>query len=396
MAMHVSSQIQPYITRGHINDDLYVYCYDGNESILFYLTSDGGTIKKQSSSLIASSDFTTETIPGKVIGHSPEWFSQSNDYGKTFPITHFFIDQYTSIVKLFGGEVPGEYVIEGFDPTVWPNSGIVFYKTLDNFNTYSLIADSCDIDSCIAIEIGSVSGELYFLNQLNGYAFLSHSIDFGITFDTTPVDTTIINANLGLKFRALCHGSTQGELYLVTQNDLSVSNFQYSIFYSNNFGASWEMKTSYESNSNIQAFSAGRGSCKFYIADLVPTPGSEYYTLKIYYSTNCGLTFDYYDHLLSPDVGILVHEDVKEYVRICPNPVINKVNIEYTFEGAGQVTLEIYSFDGKTIASLNEDYKIPGTYNVQFDNINFKAGIYIVSLITEKGVIASAKFIISE
>jgi hypothetical protein len=384
---------QPYrITRGHTDNDVYVRCNDGTNSYLFYLTSDGELINKQTSDMYYSSNLTAEIIPGKVIGMSPSSFGESDDYAKTFSMLPPFPVSWISIMGIYGGEVPGNFIIRGFDASVYPYPTDVLYKTTDNFASYTLVADTLnELTSC---EAGSIAGELYHIPVVNGYAFLCHSLDYGATSDTLAIDTAIINENMGIEVKKLSHGATQGELYLVTIQEIAASKYKYIIYHSADYGVSWQMKYFFEDNSNKLSFTAGRGVCKFYIAIVTTTPGSTYNTLTILYSDDCAEAFAPYYHLLSPDVGIEENKILPSILSVSPNPASETVTITYELRKPGNVRLEIFSPEGRKVKVVNEGYKARGKNSCQLICSNLSPGIYNLVLKTEQEVSTSTRLVI--
>jgi len=67
-------------------------------------------------------------------------------------------------------------------------------------------------------------------------------------------------------------------------------------------------------------------------------------------------------------------------MNIYPNPVINAVNVEFTLKTNSQVNLQLYDELGKLVKVIKKDnYKI-GNNKIQLEIVDFKSGIYFVSL----------------
>lgn len=394
----ISANCQLYrFVRGHFDNDAYVYTsieepYSG--TYLLYLTMDGSEIAMQNNSnLFFSSELTAEPGPGMMVGHSPQVFGQSISYGKSFFVLHPFVNDYTGIDGLYGGEIPGEYIIQGFDPSLWPNPMGVIYKTSDYFANYTLIADTCD--GIHNGETGLVSGEFYQMPIINKHAFLTHSLDFGVTSDTISVDTTILNENAGLYFKALSRGAAQGELFLVTKQTVSASEIHYNIYHSTDYGASWQLKSTKVFDSDRQQFTAGRGSCKFYIANLLTVSNSVYYKLQIQFSSDCGETFTTYEYMLTPDVGLQKNAFAGvNKVTITPNPASQKITLNYPVAKSSEIEIVIYNSLGQCVLYLAPSWEadnIEKTINIE----NLKQGLYSIQLQSAGSIIATGKFIIS-
>lgn len=396
-AVSANCQLLHRFVRGHFDNDVYLYTsieepYSG--MYLLYLTMDGSEIAMyNNSNLFFSSELTAEPGPGMIVGHSPQVFGQSISYGKSFFVLHPFVNYYTSIDGLYGGEIPGEYIIQGFDPSLWPNPMGVIYKTSDYFANYTLIADTSN--GIYNGETGLVSGEFYQMPIINKHAFITHSLDFGVTSDTISVDTTILNENAGLYFKALSRGAAQGELFLVTKQTVSASEFHYYIYHSTDYGASWQLKSTKVFVSDRQQFTAGRGSCKFYIANLLTVSNSVYYKLQIQFSFDCGETFTTYEHILTPDVGIKEKVEAElNKVIISPNPASQKITLSCPVAKSAEIEIVIYNSLGKCVLHTDPSWEagsIEKTINIE----DLKQGLYSVQIQSAGSTIATGKFIIS-
>ena len=66
-----------------------------------------------------------------------------------------------------------------------------------------------------------------------------------------------------------------------------------------------------------------------------------------------------------------------------PNPFNPATNIKFALPKAAKVTLLVYNLLGEKIATLLNEDKEAGFYNVQFDASSFSSGVYIYRLTTE-------------
>ena len=72
-------------------------------------------------------------------------------------------------------------------------------------------------------------------------------------------------------------------------------------------------------------------------------------------------------------------------VRVSPNPIKDKLNLEIDFRGTDHLVLELYSVDGKLINQLKLDLiETAGTKRYTFD-FPYESGIYILNLHTNTG-----------
>lgn len=378
------SQNAPLTIRGHYDDDLYVRCGSGVENLFLYLTASGDTIQMKSSTIYFAINMTPETTPGKIYGHNFQEFGESIDYGKTFHLKEPFVNDYTSIEEFYGGEIPGEFIIHGFDHVT---NHYVIYKTTDYFSNYTLVDSNGYLENA---EIGHVSGEIYTLPVRSNGTWILHSLNYGADFDSLIIDNSIIDVNQGRYFQTLSRGSVQGELFLVThKQNVSLTENYYSIYHSIDFGASWELKSTHTFNSDRQGFTAGRGLCKFYITNLNPTPGTQYNTLQIYTSSDCGETFTLHEYQLTPDVGL--PEEIptsKSQILISPNPATNKINIVCQ-NTLGELCIEILNVQGEQVMMNNyHNQEI-----IEMDISKLKAGIYLLNM-HSKNRIETSKLVI--
>jgi len=395
-SLSANCQLERFV-RGHFDNDVYVYTsieepYSG--LYLLYLTMDGSEIDMQNNSnLFFNRELTAEPGPGMMVGHSILAFGQSISYGKSFFVLHPFVTDYITIEGLFGGEIPGEYIIQGFDISLYPYPMGVIYKTSDYFANYTLIADTCA--GIYYGEVGLVSGELFQMPIINKHAFLTHSLDFGVTSDTISVDTTIINENTGLYFKSLSRGATQGELFLVTKQTVSAAEIHYYIYHSTDYGGSWQFKNTKVFDSDRQEFTAGRGSCKFYIANLLTVSGSAYYKLQIQFSADCGETFTTYEHMLTPDVGLQENALAGvNKITITPNPASQQITLSCPFVKSSEMEIAVYNSTGQCVLRTTSTQKvgyIEKTINIE----SLKQGLYSAQLQSGGSTVASGKFIIT-
>jgi hypothetical protein len=63
-----------------------------------------------------------------------------------------------------------------------------------------------------------------------------------------------------------------------------------------------------------------------------------------------------------------------------PNPFNPKTTINYSIPKTNFVTLKIYDVLGREIATLVNEERLPGNYNVKFDGSNIPSGVYFYRL----------------
>ncbi len=98
---------------------------------------------------------------------------------------------------------------------------------------------------------------------------------------------------------------------------------------------------------------------------------------------------DYGTRSLRMIVGILGLTDVEEEAELpnkfnleqnYPNPFNPTTSIEYSVSSSEHVTLKVYDILGKEIATLVNEQKQNGKYEVKFDAVNLPSGVYIYQL----------------
>ncbi len=77
-----------------------------------------------------------------------------------------------------------------------------------------------------------------------------------------------------------------------------------------------------------------------------------------------------------------------------PNPFNPSTNISYSISNATNVLLEVYSINGKKVATLENKRKAAGNYSIRFDGGNLSSGVYIYQLKTDAGVLTKQMVLI--
>lgn len=368
-------------TRGHSENDLYVRCYtianNPDSTYLIYLEKNGSKAIPRNNTQILFHGLTAEPITGNLVGHEGHFIALSTDYGTHFGQVHGYL-YHTLLHEVYGGLEPGEFITMGSDLEVWPNPNIVYHRTSDYGSHYTLVKDSTF--GVFNGEMGVISGELYQMPIINGHAFLCRSVNYCETFDTIPVDTTIINENLNLKFFKLSHGSDPGELFLVTKTNIPF----YTVYHTTNYGLDWTKKDTLSFESDYQMATAGRAHCSFYFANLISTQGATYNTLQIYYSSDCGQTFTIYEHLLSPNVGIdELNEPTFSNLCINPNPAKEEIIVSFNLSNIRNVKLIIYNGIGQTVKRIDLNQVVIGQNNLKMNLSDLKSGFYTCCIFSD-------------
>jgi hypothetical protein len=107
--------------------------------------------------------------------------------------------------------------------------------------------------------------------------------------------------------------------------------------------------------------------------DALDKPGKYYYRLKLI--DNNG-QYDYSNIMTIEFISPLRYELAQNY----PNPFNPTTTIRFDVPNSSQITLKVYDILGKEIATLVDEKKEPGSYQVQFGRGNISSGIYIYQM----------------
>lgn len=383
-----------FSTRGHNQSDIYINYYDAYNTSkhLIYFIENGNKLLYNNPGWDEGYPV-PESVEGKIISISTigPFLLGSDDYGKTKNIINVYPNEYIAFEQIFGGEIPGEFIFEGRDISIYPYPNQTQYYSLDYGYSYVLIADSSEHEFHNG-EIGSSSGEMYQLPVIAGHGFVCRSNDYSLTFDTTAIDTNILNENLGLNFAAISHGSTAGDLFLVIKDNNVIDAVMYHIYHSSDYGHSWQLKSDPLIDDPDVKFTAGRAPCSFYIAHSHLNAGDDYSTLYIEYSNDCGATFTTYSYLMTPDVANEKPDKAETFATITPNPATDKVTIQFANK-AKQVKIKLLSTEGKEVSVYDN---INGNKNFNIILNGLSAGVYLVQFIQDGTLKQVSKLIIQK
>ena len=70
-----------------------------------------------------------------------------------------------------------------------------------------------------------------------------------------------------------------------------------------------------------------------------------------------------------------------ELVQNYPNPLNPTTNIKYAVPESGLVSIMVYDLIGREVATLVNEVKSPGYYEVEFNAENFASGIYLYRMV---------------
>lgn len=101
------------------------------------------------------------------------------------------------------------------------------------------------------------------------------------------------------------------------------------------------------------------------------TPGTYQVTLK---ASHCQLSDTSFQNITASPVGI--NESEPEKVIICPNPAINILNLNYSYESIRNHSINIFDLQGRKLLETNLDAS--GNTEINIENLN--PGIYFLGI----------------
>jgi hypothetical protein len=89
---------------------------------------------------------------------------------------------------------------------------------------------------------------------------------------------------------------------------------------------------------------------------------------------------------MATDLEAVVPVGTLNGLTVSPNPSNNLFNITYNNPKQGNVNIKVCNILGETVAQLLNGTQAKGSINTQFNANNLAAGIYLLSVQTDKGV----------
>jgi hypothetical protein len=99
----------------------------------------------------------------------------------------------------------------------------------------------------------------------------------------------------------------------------------------------------------------------------------------------------------NPIVGIAEHKNEapkKLALNIAPNPVRNQTSITYALPKSGNVSLKLYTADGRLVQTIDQGQRCAGFYTTKIDTRELANGAYVVVLKTDNRMV-SGKLVIA-
>jgi photosystem II stability/assembly factor-like uncharacterized protein len=273
-----------------------------------------------------------------------EGLMRSYDYGSTWEVIPYYSDYWSRVLE------EGTYGEIYF--TAFGNDPITLYKISSDGATITPLID--DINTILSNSL-SVNDSIVFLadNVDGGRGGIYRSTDSGINWE-----------NVASEPRAYCvYAKSNGIVY--SGSDLG-------LYYSTDFGATW-------SNTSYQLDSLGR------IREIEEDQNG-----KLFFGTSS-------KGLYSVDIITAIENEENYQIpsefslsRNYPNPFNPTTTIKYQFPENSFVTLKVYDVLGKEVATLVNEEKSAGSYEVEFSAIggsasggdahNLSSGIYFYQL----------------
>lgn len=371
--------------RGNGYDDMY-YCGSSNSKRIICRITEYGSkvdIKEYFGGLI---DY-AEPIEGAILGRMHHFIYKSEDAGTNFfQLTTQPMQTYT----VCGGEIAGECTIFSYKVVEGKNENLQIYKSFDNGITQTKVKDSSDF--FFDVQVGVESGEIYTVSLIDAGYYLFHSTDFGATFDTISINTTIFQQNKS-KFSGISPGPQKGELYMISETNTCPVNHIY-IYHSVDYGKTWTHKSEKTFDcGDLLRFNSGRAPGSFYILHDKSIYNDKFKTIEIYCSIDTGQTFNIYEHVLAHSITI-PEKDIYPAFSIWPNPASQIIALSYQIAKSSEIVILIYDSLGQCVLHHTPSWEA-GKIEETIDIEDLKQGLYSVQIQSAGSTIATCKFIIS-
>ena len=144
----------------------------------------------------------------------------------------------------------------------------------------------------------------------------------------------------------------------------------------NNYGFEIEKSENNNTWKNI-GFINGAGNSnsqkEYSFTEKIPESGKYFYRLK---QIDIDGTFEY----SSPVEIVIENPKTFELAQNYPNPFNPSTSIQYQVSRNSNITLKVYDIVGNQIATLVDEFKSAGKYEVEFGAANLASGIYFYKL----------------
>jgi hypothetical protein len=381
------------ISRGADEEEIYVTCPMYNDPSgyfyhgLFRSTDNGEDLSLQHSFNLTSyvKLCLADAFEGVVYNIRDSALDKSTDFGITW--NSFYKPEG---IRGASGNMPGEIYVAGSSV-----NSLDLYRSSDFGFSWIPVTSLFSMTNRL-LDVGSVPGEIYAIvfRPLWDTIELKFSNNYGTTFSSIFIDTSLIlNPNLfGGPF--LTHGTFQGEYYLIRQT----GNADYYLFHTIDNGNTFEYQSTlpycekcYDNYEQRISFSAGRTPGSFYYmrAQELDTLGGQLITnLCIDYSSDYGKTFEthcYFLDSLFTGTGNSWSNVNTVQLKCNPNPLSPNTEVYFDLPKFGTIDLSIYDLQGTQVATLVHGRKPEGGYSIPYNGKDVQGtplapGVYILSL----------------
>ncbi len=313
----------------------------------FYKTIDGGTTWNQILNIspnppaICGLDCVgTSTVYGCGAYFSPAYIIKSTDSGATW--------QYTDMSAYANALVEVLFIDENIGFASGKNdTGAVILKTIDGGNSWTTLYN------------GAILGEyVWKLQVLTG----NSNVIFGSIESVAPNFGKLvksINGGLNWTTKNFPFDDDVQAVGFVTENHGWMGGHDTGFYETIDGGDNW-------TNTNV---GSNLNRILFINDNLAYACGTTVYKMTNTFGVN-----EFQEHARIP-----------LNVRVSPNPIKDKLNLEIDFRGTDHLVLELYTIDGKLITQLKLDViETAGTKKYTFD-FPYENGMYILNLHTNTG-----------
>ena len=398
LLIHLNINLNGQIIRGTAPGEIYVHClwylsYPDNYQGVFHSWDNGISLSPQTK-FQEGYQFFGDSLPGNVYLRGFDTIKRSQDYGVSWtsiysPIVPY--EKYASGCKI--GEIYKQ-----------ANNGNPFDDLMrsDDFGvTFQTVYQSM---SYILLDVGPIPGEVYaYQSDSNRDTLqLKYSTDFGHSFTSIIIDTSILNPQgFAPVVPILSRGTESGEFYLIMMD----TTIRYRVFHTANNGSSFEYNYITEpcdlcyGQPLLLSFTAGREPGSFYIMRaILDSITQDHYILCIDYSQDYGKTYVTHCFDLDStftgigDIPAIAKNDLKQNY---PNPFHDQTQIGFYLDKPAFTWIKVYDVRGNQLATLASGRFSSGMHQVTWDGRNdagrkLPAGIYYYRL-TIDGVPSGAR-----
>jgi photosystem II stability/assembly factor-like uncharacterized protein len=206
---------------------------------------------------------------------------------------------------------------------------------------------------------------IQFINAMTGYACRAKTIDGGVTWFamndpyatvTGDINNFILSATGVGKDVWVTGIHREGPAYFSD----SWNNYT-TVYYSANGGTTWTLEYTVPTGTPNEVKISADNKALYLIQDDGGIAYKELGTIK--------------EMIVSGDKS-------NKLIGNYPNPFNPSTSIKYQIQNSGLVTLKVYDIVGKEVATLVNEIKQPGSYDVRFDARSLSSGAYFYKLIT--------------